>query len=243
MAVIDRSILILTYHRVGKPPAGVRLRGMYTAPFHLSLQIFVLKLFGFKFATLSQAMEQTSGRWVVMTFDDGYQDNLLKAAPVLKRHRVHGTVFVLTADVGKVQHQWEEAGEWAKADLMDWQELRQLRDLGWEIGSHCHQHVHLTRHPVEERRSLLQQSRDIVKRELGVVPQTLAYPFGDVDKATRDIAQSLGFKYAVATERGEVGSHADHLALRRMAMRGHRFYHVVSFLWNLCTQRRSYIVR
>lgn len=43
---------------------------------------------------------------VVLTFDDGYRDNLEVAAPILRRHRAPATLFLATAYVGRGESQW-----------------------------------------------------------------------------------------------------------------------------------------
>jgi peptidoglycan/xylan/chitin deacetylase (PgdA/CDA1 family) len=43
---------------------------------------------------------------VVLTFDDGYRDNLEVAAPILRRHGAPATLFLATAYVGRGETQW-----------------------------------------------------------------------------------------------------------------------------------------
>jgi peptidoglycan/xylan/chitin deacetylase (PgdA/CDA1 family) len=83
----------------------------------------------------------------VLTFDDGYVDNLTAALPLLQKHNIPATLFVITGDVGKGNGTWDEAGESLPADLLSMGMCEtQLRDHGWEIASHAHEHVHLDRY-------------------------------------------------------------------------------------------------
>ncbi len=45
-------------------------------------------------------------RAVVITFDDGYSDNLYNAKPLLERYNIPATVFVTTGQIGKSREFW-----------------------------------------------------------------------------------------------------------------------------------------
>src|SRR5262245_41930182 len=108
---MSSQLLILGLHRVGFPPPNAKIRGLFISPRLLSFQIWLLKRRGYKFMTLRDAMSRNESKRAVLTFDDGYADNLSAALPVLKKHNVSATLFVITGDVGKEDVVWDEAGE------------------------------------------------------------------------------------------------------------------------------------
>ncbi|MEJ2520623.1 MAG: polysaccharide deacetylase family protein, partial [Desulfuromonadales bacterium] len=69
-------------------------------------------------------------RCAVITVDDAYQTFLTDGWPLLQRFGFPATLFVSTDTVGGT-------------DYLDWQELRQLRRQGVEIGNHSASHAYL----------------------------------------------------------------------------------------------------
>ena len=94
--------LILTFHRV-RPWAGGGFapnRLLEVTPEFLEATLRVLRREGFEIVPLDEAPARLRRRepkpFAVLTFDDGYRDNLEHAAPVLERHEAPWTLFVTT---------------------------------------------------------------------------------------------------------------------------------------------------
>src|SRR5499433_2290316 len=93
--------LILMYHRVTELPNDPYL--LAVTPKHFAEQLEVIRRYGVTM-TLRQMVEalqdgKVPKRGVVVTFDDGYADNLYSAKPLLERYDIPATVFVTTGYV------------------------------------------------------------------------------------------------------------------------------------------------
>jgi hypothetical protein len=82
------------------------------------------------------------------------------------------------------------------------EELRELRDAGMHLGSHTRTHRWMSDLAADEQRAELEHALALLD-DLGVPTSqgwTLAYPYGDHDDATVEVAASLGCVAAVTIE-------------------------------------------
>lgn len=222
------QIIILALHRVGKPVQGTSLRGLFTSERLLRFQVRLLKGAGFTFATLCDAMTDRTGRRAVITFDDGYEDNLTNGLPVLEALSVPATVFAISGDVGKQSCTWDEAGDKTPADMLSWEQLDRLAAAGWEIGAHGHEHIHLARRCSTQQSEVIRSCVNAIQERLGINPVSFAYPYGSYTAQTKEILSSVGVRFAVTTHKprmGELQPSIDHLELKRLAVGGWAWHH------------------
>jgi peptidoglycan/xylan/chitin deacetylase (PgdA/CDA1 family) len=147
-------------------------------------------------------------RPVVVTFDDGYRDVLVHAAPVLHRLGQHATMFVITGRVSGPD-----------PSFLRWRDLLSLERLGVEIGSHTVTHADLPALPAAQARLELVDSRLALERRLGRPVQWLAYPYGHTDAAVVALARAAGYVLGLTTRSGYLQPAADPLLLRRYEVR------------------------
>jgi len=115
-------------------------------------------------------------RTVAITFDDCYRDNL-DAARILAEHRLPATFFVPTAYVG-TDHAFPWDSHLPSLPNLTWDDVREMADLGFEIGSHTVSHPDMGRVSRAEARRELVESRETLQKQLGRPVRWFAYPFG-----------------------------------------------------------------
>jgi peptidoglycan/xylan/chitin deacetylase (PgdA/CDA1 family) len=102
------KVLILVYHRVVELSSDPYLLGV--TPQHFAEHLEVLRRHGraMRLQQLTQALQDGTlpRRAVVVTFDDGYADNLYNAKPLLERYNIPATVFVTTGQIGREREFW-----------------------------------------------------------------------------------------------------------------------------------------
>ena len=103
--------VILLYHRVVELPSDPQLLSVTPQHFAEHLEILRKLYQPLSLRQFSQALQNgsISRRTVVITFDDGYVDNLYEAKPLLEHYDVPATVFVTTGYIGQ-EHgfYWDE---------------------------------------------------------------------------------------------------------------------------------------
>jgi peptidoglycan/xylan/chitin deacetylase (PgdA/CDA1 family) len=143
-----------------------------------------------------------------LTFDDAYADLLANAIPVLERLGIPATIFAATAfaEDGRPLDVPELAGE-VRANperlaTMNWDELGELSQRAFTIGSHTVTHPHLTSLSDGDLERELRDSRMHVESRLGRRCTLLAYPYGEHDSRVHAAARRAGYEAAFALGHG-----------------------------------------
>lgn len=191
------DVLVLCYHAVS-PTWDAALS---VTPEALERQLTTLVNRGFKGATFTEAvLRPPHPRTVAVTFDDGFLSVLECAQPILAKLGLPGTVFVPTAFMRQRQPLlWNGVERWAGTSFadelqgMNWDDLRALIGLEWEVGSHTRTHPHLTQLDQQAAYAELVESRSECGRQLGGACTAVAYPYGDVNQRVADAAGEAGY--------------------------------------------------
>ena len=129
-------------------------------------------------------------RTAAITFDDGYRDNL-DAALILRRFRLPACFFVTVGYVGtKRAFPWDNPKQ--PLPILNWDELRDLERMGFEIGSHTLTHPDLGTATPETIRQELSESKRILDKRLRKPVRWFAYPYGGPEHFNQNGAVAAG---------------------------------------------------
>ena len=215
-AQTDNSAVILIYHNVSTETSASTSVSVETFTQHMNYladnQYTVWPLF--KTLQHLATAKTIPAKTVVLTFDDAYQSVYQQALPVLKEKGWPFTVFVTTQYIGE-----------GYSNFMSWQQLREIRQSGGEIGNHSLSHPHFVRRRNAEtdeqwRQRIIneiQQAQTILQQNSISPILALAYPYGEYSKAVKQLVRELGY-FGIGQHSGAVSRQTDFQAVPRFPM-------------------------
>lgn len=227
---------------------------------------------------------------VVLTFDDGYSNNLYKVAPILNNLSLPFTVFISTehietgelyptsiarliilgSELNKISlpsiniNNLDITSFESKSNLynkisielksrplndvrniikeligninrtkylniiekfksvkpMNWNEVKNLHELGATIGSHCKYHICChNNQDINEVKTQITDSKKIIENKLGDECRYFAYPNGDYTKRSNLFVKEAGYKLGFSTNKnGRIAENTDKAIIPRIGV-------------------------
>ena len=213
------TIPILMYHQIdAPPPSGTPLRGLVVSPGSFARQMWLLRLLGYRGLSMHDLEPYLSGekrgRVVGITFDDGYQNNLHNALPVLQRHGFTATIYAVSSMIGGT-NSWDR-GLVTEKPLMGQKDWQAWLSAGMDVGSHTRTHADLDKLDDAQAIDQIQNSRSELEQTLGCKVRHFCYPYGRYRPEHARMAEQAGYRTATTTRRGRVHPGDDPMHLRRV---------------------------
>ncbi|MBQ3971791.1 MAG: polysaccharide deacetylase family protein, partial [Selenomonadaceae bacterium] len=123
------KVMVLNYHKVDDLDISLSVR-----PKDFDDQMRYLKENGYHTITPDEFYESLAGNFelpenpVLITFDDGYEDNYRNAYPILRKYDFKATIFVISSFLGTKEH------------YFTWDQAREMAENGISIQSHTVDH-------------------------------------------------------------------------------------------------------
>ncbi len=197
---------ILAYHRV-HPDTSTKTPTVSPGTFEKQMEILARRWKPISLSTFVQNLEEGKPlpeRAVVVTFDDGTDDNFICAFPMLTKHRIPATIFLIAGQIGRPGY--------LSAD-----QIRQMAREGISFGSHGVDHEYLPSLAQADLERTLSESKRAIE-SLGIPAEVVSYPGGGYTAAVMSAARRCGYRGACATNRGFRRFPPDRWALRRITM-------------------------
>jgi len=126
---------------------------------------------------------------VVITFDDGYEDNYTNAYPILKKYGYPAIMFIPSDLIGNEGY-------------LTWGQVREMAANGITFASHSRHHEYLPDLPEHVQRDEIYESKRILEQRLGRPINYFAYPIGGFNDTIKKMVRNAGYIAAVTTNRG-----------------------------------------
>ncbi len=140
---------------------------------------------------------------VVITFDDGYEDNYTNAFPVLKQYHFPAIIFIVTDVV-------------SKPGFLTWEQIKEMEKSDISFGSHTRLHTYLPSLDKAEQRNQIRGSKEILEQQLEHSIEYFAYPSGGFNNSIIALLKEAGYKAACTTNRGYHRSNDDPYIIKRI---------------------------
>ena len=140
---------------------------------------------------------------VMLTFDDGYRDTYEVALPILKQYGFKSVLFIPATVAGT---------------RLSWQELREMKAAGMEIGSHSLTHRDLGDMSPAEQAVEITKSKELLDSFLSQNTRYFCYPNGSYNQETLRLLKLHGFLLSVTIDPGWVKTGDEPLTLKRVWM-------------------------
>ncbi len=199
---------VLMYHMISNhlPKNKSKFNRLRVKPEEFEKQLIWLKKNNFKSFTLSEliSLKEVPQKAVVITFDDGYEDNFTNAFPLLKKYGFKATIYVV---LNRFDKNWatdkdlkSSSDELNSEKMLSNDQVNKMLESGIiEIGSHTLDHVNLPSLSFYEKKLQLLKSKEQIEEIFNIKCTSFAYPFGFHDETDVKLVEELNYTNATTT--------------------------------------------
>jgi peptidoglycan/xylan/chitin deacetylase (PgdA/CDA1 family) len=235
-----KTAIILLYHRVDDVKKDPQHLCVSLTNFDLHMRFLSESYECINLSELISRIKTNSlvGGEAVVTFDDGYLDNLNNALPILEKYNIPATIFISTSSLDfQGMHSWDM--EYQPHERGCYLNRAQIIEVSkhplLEIGGHTHNHFRLSDLSMYDKIDQIQKNKIILERIIKKRITTFAYPFGralDFDRESLIAVRQQGYESAVKNMPGFVTAGSSTFSLPRFNVRNCSVQELKAILFN-----------
>lgn len=214
-----KGLPILMFHRVVMEITPGPLYDIHYTRENLEKLMVFLREKGYETVTFEDLLSRPAPpKPIMLTFDDGYEDNFLNLFPLLKKHGMKAIIYLL-GDRSIPSNIWDMDKGAPEAPLMKEGQILEMAQSGLvEFGGHSMNHSNLVK---LEEGALEREVRECKKSLEELLRKTVlsfAYPYGLFNERVKKTVDQAGYFFGIAVEWGPDDFGRDLMETRRVCL-------------------------
>ncbi len=183
------GVPVLMYHSIGVESGNP----IVMPPEQFDTEMKYIKDQGYTTLTLDELYDYFENKVavpdksIVITLDDGYENNYTEAFPILKKYGLKATIFMVTSVID------------VNPNCLTSAQLKEMDKAGIDIESHTATHPDLDTLSYAQQLAELKESKAVLEKLLGRPVKYVAYPTGKYNDDTLKAVQEAGYRMAFTT--------------------------------------------
>ena len=216
------EVPVLMYHQfVENKEDGGKIK-IYVTKKQFELHLKILRLLKYETITFNELKKiglqnRFYKKYIILTVDDGYEDNYTVLFPLLKKYNMKAVIFLVS---GIKTNQWTiKSDDEKEFRLLNDTEVLKMQESGLiEFGGHTLTHPSLKKISDEEAIIEINEDKKLTEKRLNKALDVFAYPYGHRKESTKNIVKKAGYSFAVSTDTGSGIISEDYYDIRRTAI-------------------------
>jgi peptidoglycan/xylan/chitin deacetylase (PgdA/CDA1 family) len=213
------EIPVLMYHQVVEKTPAASKYNIHVTRMDLEKQLRSLRARGFQPVTFEDLLtRRIPDKPVILTFDDGYENNYGQLFPLLRQYGMKAVVYIL----GNRKHRnnfWDIPQGEPEAALLKDSQIREMSESGLvEFGAHSLNHARLTQLKPQAVQKEVEGSKQSIEKLLGKPVLSFAYPYGLYNEPIKKITKEAGYRFGIAVKGRFTRFGEDLMEIRRVHM-------------------------
>ena len=158
--------------------------------------------------SLLESNKELPRKTVVLTFDDGFEDNYINVFPVLNKYNFPATIFLITGLVNKEMNNSQNI----PLKILNWDQIQEMHESGL-----IDFQPHTVNHQEINKEEIINSKKEIEER-LNKRCEFFAYPRGVYNNEIIEILKNNGFKASRTVKNGKVNKGDDLFKLKKISV-------------------------